>query len=80
VDLTDLELASKVVANDELALWEIVERHYAPIYRFVRRLAGADETARELTQETRETSRSLSKRSMREAVRKRWSRDDQLAR
>lgn len=50
--MTELELARRISQNDEEALEALVERHYAAIYRFVRRLAGGhDEAARELTQE-----------------------------
>jgi len=50
--VTELELAIKLSGDDDAALWELIERHYAPIYKFIRRLAGDDENARELTQET----------------------------
>ena len=50
--MDDRELAIRLAQHDDEALCLLVERHYAPIYRFLRRLGGSDEQARESTQET----------------------------
>lgn len=50
--MDDRELAIRLAQHDDEALQLLVERHYAPIYRFLRRLGGSDEQARESTQET----------------------------
>jgi len=50
--MDDLELARRLAENDDDALAELVERHYAPTYRFLRRLSADDEAARDLAQET----------------------------
>lgn len=51
--MDDLELAKRLSQNDDEALQALVEGHYDPLYRFLRRLAnGSDEAARELAQET----------------------------
>ena len=60
--MTELELAIKLSEDDDAALWELIERHYAHIYRFIRRLACDDESARELTQETLLQVRASAKR------------------
>lgn len=60
--MTELELAIKLSEDDDAALWELIERHYAHIYKFIRRLAGDDENARELTQETLLQVRASAKR------------------
>ena len=60
--MTELELAIELSGDDDAALWELVERHYAHIYKFIRRLASDDETARELTQETLLQVRASAKR------------------
>lgn len=50
--MNDRELAIRLAQHDDEALSLLVERHYAPIYRILRRLGGSDEQARESTQET----------------------------
>ena len=50
--MDDRELAHRLAENDDAALEALVECHYEAIYRFLWRLAGSDEQARELTQES----------------------------
>lgn len=50
--MDDRELAHRLTENDDAALEALVERHYEAIYRFLWRLAGSDEQARELTQDS----------------------------
>lgn len=50
--MDDKELAIRLAENDDAALGALVDRHYARIFRFLRRLSGSDEQARELTQDT----------------------------
>lgn len=50
--MTDLDLARALAENDASALEALVERHYESLYRFLWRLSGSDEQARDLAQTT----------------------------
>ena len=46
----DAQLASRILAGDPAAAAEFVDRHYARIYAFLRRLTGREADAADLTQ------------------------------
>ena len=48
----DAQLTRKILAGDQTATTEFVDAHYARIYAFLRRLAGSDADAADLTQTT----------------------------
>lgn len=49
--MDDRELAHRLAENDDAALEALVNGHYQAIYRFLWRLVGSDEQARDLTQD-----------------------------
>jgi RNA polymerase sigma-70 factor (ECF subfamily) len=52
MQVSDEQLAQAVQAGDPAAATELVDRHYAAIYAFLRRLCGTDTEAADLTQRT----------------------------
>lgn len=52
MQVSDEQLVEAVQAGDPEAATELVDRHYAAIYAFLRRLSGTDTEAADLTQRT----------------------------
>jgi len=57
--MDDAELLAQAGGGDAAALSVLYERHHRPVYRFVRRLGGSIEMAKDVMNGGRDTSRFL---------------------